>query len=391
MNKGNILNFFFTFLFWTRIQEIVNQFQKISALIFLFSYPSNFFFPHTTILFPVKEIPGWVPAPIPQYSPPPFHPQIKVTNLSPIPESCFNQTNPEYPALVNLLTNAVVFSNATIVTSNYYIPTFTYYNDDIQKTPFKVDFHTYKVVDQAITLFHAYLKTYYHFIIETFPLILCFSKEIIENSVILHGRVLKNQFNELCSLLNLNFKGKIFVRKPVYVKKLYVANSNIFIEFNANAVRHFRHLMLEKCNATNLKATQNVYYNRPKNRRILNFNELKAALKNEFSNEEFIEPHSMSMAEQVVFWRKTRFAMMVHGSIFSNFIFMHPNTAYLEFNILVCRNPAQKLCQSFGIHIYSMLFKRHCLNRSMHADIPDVILAVKRIFKMLETQDLSLY
>lgn len=191
-------------------------------------------------------------------------------------------------------------------------------------------------------------------------------------------------------ILNLTFKKTLYVGSPVFVKKLFIPMPRPFDVCDINALRHFRYLIIKKCQAEHLKATQNVYYNRKKNRLILNFKELKETLKSNFPNTTFVEPQQNTLIEQVIFWRKTRFAMAVHGSIAVNIIFMHQSTAYLEFTIRQCRSAYIRLCKSIGIHLYEMKFRNHFYNRSMYADIPDVISAIKLIFKMLESQNLNL-
>lgn len=347
--------------------------------------------PTYVILDPLTELKNWIPAPIPHYTPPQIYPVTKVNDLSPIPDSCINDSNPEPPTVINFLADALVFKNGNIATS-------TFFYKNVIKIPFtdKLDpiheFTTdkYEIIEQAIPFFHPYLRCYYHFLIEMFPLLLIYDQKTIENSVLLHNSLPKNHFNELISILNLKFKRTLCVGNPVFVKKLFIPIPHPFDHCHINAVRHFRYLIFKKYNAEDLEATQNVYYNRPRNRLILNFDELKKELKNKLPDVKFITPTENNIKEQVIFWRKTKFAMAVHGSIAVNTVFMHQNTAYLEFCIRQCRSAYIRLCKSLGIHLFEMKFRNHCPNRSMYADIPEVISTVKLILKMLETQNLKL-
>lgn len=389
--------------FFYKICKIFLPFMYCTSIIFAFlqnriflkfdvdiSYKITVLKPDFLILNPLDEIKNWIPAPIPQYSPPPFYPVIKVNDLSPISDSCLNDSNPEVRTVFNFFTNALVFKNGKIFTS-----TFIYKN--VVKLPFldkmdpieAINIQQYEVIEQAIPFFHPYLPCYYHFIIESFPLLLIYNQKTIQNSVLIHNRLPKNHFNELISIFNLKFRRILCVGAPVFVKKLFIPIPHPFDECDINALRHFRYLLFKKTNTENLKATQNVYYNRPKNRLILNFNDLKNAIKKNFPNEQFIEPSENSLVEQINFWRKTKFAMAAHGSIATNAVFMHQNTAYLEFSIKECRSAYIRLCKSIGIHLYEMKFKNHFLNRSMLADIQDVILIVKSILKMLQSQNFS--
>ena len=339
--------------------------------------------PTKRILNPLEELPYWIPAPIPIYTPAPVYNYVQMNDLVSVHAECLNSSNPEIPTMINMLKNAVVFKTGKIITANFYYLSFVEDKD--------IDTRNFEVIDQAVPFFHDYLTCYYHFLIEQFPLVLCFGQEILRNSVLLHNRFMKKQFNDLLSILNLSFKRSLIVGTPVLVKRLYISNPHPFIEFNANALRHLRYLLITKCNATNLKATQYVYYNRKKNRLILNFAEMQKELEKELPNITFIQPTFESMSAQIIFWRKTKFVMMIHGSTFSNYLFMHPNTAYLEFCIKACRSAAYKMCKALGVRVYEIMFQNHCLNRSMWADIPVLIPAVKKILKDLEKENLDLF
>lgn len=229
--------------------------------------------PFKVLINPLINLPNWTQAPIPIYKPPPVIPYVKMNDLMDRCQKRYNVEIPETPTMINVIYNAVVFKTGDIMTSNYF------YLHEFK--PKKIDMMSIERFDQAIPFFHEFSKCYFHFIIETFPLLVSYGNNITQNSVLIHGSLLKRQFNDLCSIFNLTFKKTVYVGTPVFVRKLYITNPYDFDRCNPNALRHFRHLIISKLKIENLKATENLLYNRKENRRITNFNELYASIQNE--------------------------------------------------------------------------------------------------------------
>lgn len=157
---------------------------------------------------------------------------------------------------------------------------------------------------------------------------------------------------------------------------------------NPNSLRHFRHLIISKLKIQKLKATKNIIYNRRKNRRIKNFNELKSAISQEMPNTKFdLYSDSVTMTDQIKTYRETRFLMLVHGSTLSNMIFMHKKTAVLELAKKTCRPTFVLLSKVVGIRLHEIYFANqthHYYNQWV--DIPVLVQAIKKIMTMLDSE-----
>lgn len=303
----------------------------------------------------------------------------------------YNKSVPEDPTLINFIKNAVVFKSGQIMTSGFtWHHLFNYYQYYHFKDSTSIDIRPLEFIEQAIYFFHPFNKCYFHFLIETFPLVFCFGEEIISKSVLLHGRFMKKQFSDLCNLLNISFQRVLYVGTPVYVKKLYISNPHFFDGCNPNALRHFRLQILKKCKIENIPSTANVIYNRKRSRFIRNFDVMVEALKTGLPNYKFVLlPDKKSIAQQAKFWRTARFAMMIHGSTLSNMLFMRPKAVVFEFARRDCRNTYVMLSHVLGIRLYEIMFRNQTTHYSMEAEPSILIPAVEKIMKMLDKENLT--
>ena len=300
----------------------------------------------------------------------------------------YNKSIPEDPTVINCITNAVVFKKGQIMTSSFSWHHFWGYYDTKDQNSVILD--SLERIDQAIHFFHPFYTCYFHLLIETFPLLLSFGEKILKDSVILHDKLLKKQFNDLVSILEIKFKRTLYVGLPVYVKKLYVANPYFFDGCNPNALRHFRLLLLKKCQIVDVPSTQNLIYNRKRSRFIKNFDELVESLKSELPSYKFvILPDKMNMVKQAKFWRSVRFAMMIHGSTLSNMIFMRPKAVVIEYARKDCRSTYVMLSHVLGIRLYEVLFNNQTRCYSMWAEPKILIPVVKKIMEMLDKEELT--
>ncbi|KAK8833777.1 hypothetical protein M9Y10_037268 [Tritrichomonas musculus] len=346
------------------------------------------FRPKKIITDPLSQIPNWVPAPIPQYKAANYYPYIRINSLVSMCNESFNKSVPEDPTVITCIINAVVFKKGQIITSSFSWHHFWQYYDT--KDQDSVNLTSLEIIDQAVYYFHPFHTCYFHLLIETFPLLLSFGKKILKDSVILHGRLLKKQFNELLSLFEVKFIRTLYVGLPVYVKKLYVTNPYFLDGCNPNALRHFRYLILKKCQIIDLPSTKNLIYNRKRSRFIKNFDVLVESLKSELPSYEFIIfPDKMNIVEQAKLWRSVRFAMMIHGSTLTNIIFMRPKTVVVEFARKDCRNSFVMLCRVLGIRIHVVLFNNQTKYFSMWVEPNIIIPAVRKIMEMLDKEKLT--
>lgn len=348
----------------------------------------SIFLPIINISNPFTEISNWIPAPIPYYKKPQYFPYVKVNSRLSMCNESYSKSIPEDATLINCINNAVVFKNGQIMTSYFSWHNLApFYNT---KGSNSIDIRPIEHIDQGIYFFHPFHTCYFHFLIETFPLLYCFGDEIIKNSVILHGKFMKKPFNELFNILNLTIKRTIIVGTPVYVKKLYVSNPSFYDGCNPNALRHFRLQLLKKCNVFDIPSTENVIYNRKRSRFIKNFDEMVDALKSELPSYKFtILPNFRSIYQQVKFWRSARFAMMIHGSTISNILYMRPKAVAFEFARKDCRSTYVMLSHVLGIRLYEIMFQNQTRFYSMFAETSILIPAVRKIMKMLDKENLT--
>lgn len=346
------------------------------------------FRPKKSIIYPIFEIPNWIPAPIPLYNQTKYIPYVKINELVSICDDNYNQSVPDEATLINFINNAVVFKKGQIMTPSFnWHHLYKYYHMKDEKS---VDIKQIEHIKQAIYFFHPFHTCYFHFLIETFPLLYSLGDEILRKSVILHNRFMKHQFNELCQILNITFKRSLFVGTPVFVKKLYITTPSFYDGCNPNALRHFRSQILKKLNIFDgIPTTKNLIYNRKNNRFIINFQEMVDALKKELPSYDFtIIPLSKSITDQVKLWRTTRFAMMMHGSTLSNMIFMKPNAIVLEFAKKDCRNTFVMLSRVLGIRLYEIMFRNQTKYFNVYVDLSILIPAVRKIMKILDKGNL---
>ena len=349
---------------------------------------ATLFHPTKKIINPFVEIPNWISAPIPQYKHAQYIPYVKVNELLSMCDENYNKSVPEDPTLINVIYNAVVFKKGQIMTSLFSWHHFHKYYQicDYNST----DIRQIEHIEQAIYFFHPFYTCYFHFLIETFPLFYCFGDKILRNSVILHNRFMKKQFNELCQILNITYKSTLCVGRQVFVKKLYISNPHFFDGCNPNALRHFRFQILKKCDIIDLPSTENLIYNRKRSRFIKNFPEMVDALKRELPTYKFILlPSSNSIFDQAKFWRTVRFAMMIHGSTLSNMLFMRPKAVVFEFARKDCRNSFVMFGHVLGIRLYEIMFRNQTKFYSMYAESSILIPAVRKIMEMLDNENLT--
>lgn len=165
-----------TFLFYFIFINFIPLLQKFSKIRtpntdFMHIKEISPIFNPTTVLYePLDNLPNWIPAPIPIYTPPPIIPYTKMNDLIELCNERYNASTPEIPTVINTLTNAVVFKTGDILTAN-----FLYLREFPQN---KTDTRQMEVFDQAIPWFHEFSRCYFHFLIETFPLVVSFGPNI---------------------------------------------------------------------------------------------------------------------------------------------------------------------------------------------------------------------
>ncbi|OHT01252.1 hypothetical protein TRFO_31958 [Tritrichomonas foetus] len=337
---------------------------------------------------PYEELPGWKPAPIPIINIPNnihFKPILYGTNVS-ICAKQFNISVPEIPSQVNILRDAVVYKNGQIHTREFLydpetqIPKFS-------KSRLEVNVSNFEVIEEAIAFFHPYHKNYFHFMIETFPLLLLHGNETLKNCVILHHRFLTKLFNEMIAALDVKYIRTLFVGTPVVVRKLHISNPYIFTGYNQNAVLYMRNYILTKYGLNKNKPVKNILYNRNKNkyknRLIGNFEEMVTVLNKTFPEMNFEFPQGKGFIDQACFWSKVRLVACAHGSLLANMIWMRSKTVALDFNTNVCFNAFVKLAKTLDIYIFETVFPIQYQKIIMTADIPLVIEMIKRANEIL--------
>lgn len=334
---------------------------------------------YKTFFDPKKSEFKWVPAPIPIYTPAPFH---NVLLLNSFNNTCIQKFQNIYPmnlpVMISSRTNAIIRNDGKI--------------KNLRAN--SIPSNSTLILDEAIYLYHAFPSTYFHFLFEMFMTLLYYDKKTLNSSVIVHTGFMTGLFKELLSILDIQIRKHKTIRSPIFVKLLHISTPTRFCEANPNGILHFKSVILKKLDIENLPATEFVLYNRvgKQNRQIRNFQETLDALGRAFPNINFLTvPESYtSYVEQIKFWRKVKCLATVHCSILTNLVYMHPNTVYIEYTIPMCATAGASLVKTLGIQMYSIQFPRQERNRWLIVEIPALINAIEIAIKFLDSHDLTL-